>query len=329
MNSWVGSETEMNYLVEQLVALGCDFFCIAPGSRSTPLVMAVASNPKAKSIVAHDERSLGFFALGYAKATQKPVAVIVTSGTAVANLFPAVVEASTDHVPLIILSADRPTELRGLGANQAIDQVKIFGSYTRHFFDLSPQMPTQFILNQVREAFIKSVHPLPGPVQLNCQFREPFLPISNSSVLESEVRGDLFSAKAILSPIQLVNLNNVFKHTERGLVVVGAMKTRIEQQAALRIIERLGWRAICDVTSGLRFLDHHQLDHSREFADLQSDCVLQLGGRLILKPLLQWLEYRRGQTHVYVDAYLENHDPSLTVTHRVQADLGWLSENLG
>src|SRR3989338_11669053 len=109
-------------IINQLVNWGCELFCIAPGSRSTPLVLAVAQNSKAKHVIAHDERSLGFFALGHAKATQKPVAVIVTSGTAVANLFPAVIEASLDLVPLIILSADRPTELRNLGVNQTIDQ---------------------------------------------------------------------------------------------------------------------------------------------------------------------------------------------------------------
>ncbi|MEI6805806.1 MAG: thiamine pyrophosphate-binding protein [Myxococcaceae bacterium] len=293
----------MTYLIDQLINLGCDFFCIAPGSRSTPLVTAVAKHPKAKSIIAHDERSLGFFALGYAKATQKPVAIIVTSGTAVANLFPAVVEASLDHVPLIILSADRPTELRGTGANQSIDQIKIFGSYVRYFFDLAPDMPAEFVLNQVREAFLKSTYPLPGPVQLNCQFREPF-PLSSPPFEKGEIR------------------------SKNGIVVVGAMKTRAKQQAALKIIEHLGWPAICDVTSGLRFLKHPQLNHSRNFENLKTDCVLQLGGRLILKPFLQWLESRRGQEHIYVDDYLENHDPGLTVTQRVQCDLEWLLENL-
>ncbi len=308
-------------IINQLIDSGCDFFCIAPGSRSTPLVTAVASNPKAKSIVAHDERSLGFFALGYAKATQKPAAIIVTSGTAVANLFPAVVEASLDHVPLIILSADRPVELRNIGANQTIDQVKIFGSYVRYFFDLPPG----FVSGQVREAVMRSLHPLPGPVQLNCQFREPFVSEGSPAGLSSIA---LFTPPN-LSPSQLTSFNNLLKHAERGLVVVGAMKTRADQQAALQIIERLGWRAITDVTSGLRFLNHPQLDHSREFSNLQADGVLQLGGRLILKPLLQWLESRRGQMHIYVDEYLENHDPGLTVTHRVQCDLRWLSERLG
>lgn len=166
-------------MIGQLFELGCELFCIAPGSRSTPLTVAVANHPKAKSMITHDERSLGFFALGYAKATQKPAAVIVTSGTAVANLFPAVIESSLDHVPLIILSADRPAELRDLGANQTIDQVKLFGGYVRYFFDFPA--PTQaispdFVCSQTRQAYLQAIHPLPGPVHLNCQFREPLFP---------------------------------------------------------------------------------------------------------------------------------------------------------
>lgn len=129
----------------------------------------------------------------------------------------------------------------------------------------------------------------------------------------------------ILTNTQLERLNSLLKKSEQGLVLIGAMKTRSEQQAALKIIERLGWRAMADVTSGLRFLKYPLLDHSREFSELKADCVLQLGGRLILKPLLQWLESRRGQTHIYVDAYLENHNPGLTTTHRIQCDLEWLS----
>jgi 2-succinyl-5-enolpyruvyl-6-hydroxy-3-cyclohexene-1-carboxylate synthase len=315
----------MTHLVDQLISLGCDFFCIAPGSRSTPLIVAVANHPKAKSIVAHDERSLGFFALGYAKAIQKPVAIIVTSGTAVANLLPAIIEASLDHVPLIILSADRPTELRALGANQTIDQVKIFGSYVRYFFDLAPEMPTEFILSQVREAAFKSMHPLPGPVQINCQFREPF---QLESLSCCSVHGKIPPNLPFPKGGDLTHFHHQLKQSKNGLVVVGAMKTRAQQQATLKIIEHLGWRAICDVTSGLRFLKHPQLDHAREFTNLEADCVLQLGGRIVLKPFLQWLESRRGQEHIYVDDYFENHDPGLTVTHRVQADLTWLSENL-
>ena len=123
-------------VVEELVRNGVDFFCVAPGSRSTPLVAAVSGNPKAKPMVHYDERGTAFAALGYARATGRPAAWITTSGTAVANGLPAIVEASTDGVPMLLLTADRPPELRQTGANQTIVQPNIFGEYTRWSFDL-------------------------------------------------------------------------------------------------------------------------------------------------------------------------------------------------
>mgnify|MGYP003336804252 FL=1 len=109
-------------IIEELVRLGVSQYCIAPGSRSTPLTLAAASHSKTKTTVHYDERGLGFYALGLAKSSMTPVALIVTSGTAVANLLPAVIEAYYSCTPLFILSADRPPELRETGANQAIDQ---------------------------------------------------------------------------------------------------------------------------------------------------------------------------------------------------------------
>src|SRR5262245_7276987 len=123
-------------MVEELVRNGVDRFVICPGSRSAPLALAAAGHPKAKTVVHFDERGAGFYAAGYASATLSPAAVITTSGTAVANLFPAVIEASKKKIPMIVLTADRPPELRHTGANQTIDQVKIFGDYARWFVDL-------------------------------------------------------------------------------------------------------------------------------------------------------------------------------------------------
>ena len=116
-------------LIEELVRSGVDTFCIAPGSRSTPLVVAVAQNGRARSIVHYDERGAAFHALGYGRATGTPAAVITTSGSALANVWPAVVEASLERVPLLVLSGDRPPELQDAGANQTMDQVKFFGAY--------------------------------------------------------------------------------------------------------------------------------------------------------------------------------------------------------
>eukprot|EP00466_Bigelowiella_natans_P001698 jgi/Bigna1/140303/aug1.55_g15011 len=128
----------INYLwsalvVEELVRLGIKYLCIGPGSRSTPLTIAAAENANITTIVHFDERSLAFYALGLAKGSGEPVGVLTTSGTAVANLLPAIVEAKQDSVPLVIMSADRPIELLDCGANQAIDQSHIFRSFVTHF----------------------------------------------------------------------------------------------------------------------------------------------------------------------------------------------------
>ncbi|MFW5973523.1 MAG: thiamine pyrophosphate-binding protein, partial [Bacteroidota bacterium] len=122
-------------LIDQLVTSGVTLFFIAPGSRSTPLTMAAARHGGARTVVHFDERGTCFMAVGAARATGRPAAWITTSGTAVANGFPAVVEASIDHIPVILLTADRPPELRHTGANQTVDQAKIFGEQVRWFFD--------------------------------------------------------------------------------------------------------------------------------------------------------------------------------------------------
>jgi len=125
-------------IVGELVRGGVGVFCVAPGSRSTPLTLAAERHPTARVVVCIDERSLGFYALGYGKGSGKAAAVISSSGTAVANLLPAAVEAHESCAPLLLLTADRPPELRDTGANQTIDQVKIFGSYARFGVDLAP-----------------------------------------------------------------------------------------------------------------------------------------------------------------------------------------------
>ena len=118
-------------LIEELVRNGVDTFCVAPGSRSAPLSVAVARHDRARCIVHHDERGAAFHALGYARASGAPAAVVTTSGSALANVWPAVVEASLANTPLLVLSADRPPELQDTGANQTMDQVRFFGNFVR------------------------------------------------------------------------------------------------------------------------------------------------------------------------------------------------------
>lgn len=195
-SSKIELESNLNALwggtaVEELCRNGIGTFFIAPGSRSAPLAVAVVRSPHAQLFVVHDERSAGFLALGFARATGRAAAVVTSSGTAVANLLPAVVEAHMDNIPMLLLTADRPPELRDTGANQTIDQVNIFGSYVRWFADVpcpTQEIPLRKLLSDVDHAVHMSGS-LPlfdlaaeastqecGPVHLNFMFREHLAP---------------------------------------------------------------------------------------------------------------------------------------------------------
>lgn len=165
-------------LVEELVRAGVGLFCIASGSRSAPLALAVAAHPRAEYVMHYDERGTAFCALGYGRATRRPAAWITTSGTAVANGMPAVVEASMDAVPMLLVTADRPPELRAAGANQTIDQVKIFGNYARWQFDLpapDPAIDPAVVLTTADQAVYRTMRMPAGPVHLNAMYREPLV----------------------------------------------------------------------------------------------------------------------------------------------------------
>ncbi|KPV52145.1 2-succinyl-5-enolpyruvyl-6-hydroxy-3-cyclohexene-1-carboxylate synthase, partial [Kouleothrix aurantiaca] len=167
-------------LVDELVRAGVRHFCVCPGSRSTPLALTIARHPAARLWLHIDERSAGFFALGMAKAQRAPVALVCTSGTAAANFMPAVVEAFYARVPLLVLTADRPHELRDVGAPQTIDQIDLFGKHAKWFVDMAEPTEMPDLLRYVRtvagRAVATAVRGPAGPVHLNCPFREPLMP---------------------------------------------------------------------------------------------------------------------------------------------------------
>src|SRR6476646_8244993 len=165
--------------VDELVRSGMRAACTAPGSRCAPLVLSLAREPRLRCYSHVDERCAGFFALGLAKASGLPVAVACTSGTAAAELLPAVVEAREARVPLLVLSADRPPELRDTGAGQAIDQLKLFGAAAKWFFDIGTHEATSARLRWIRtlacRAYATAVDGRPGVVHLNFALREPLV----------------------------------------------------------------------------------------------------------------------------------------------------------
>ena len=166
-------------MVDEFARCGVQHVCTSPGSRNSPIVTALARDERLRCWSHVDERSCGFFALGAAKASRRPVVITCTSGTAGANLLPAVIEADHAHVPLIILTADRPAELREVGAGQAIDQLKLFGDAVRWFFELDLADASEARLRWIRSlacrAYWTAGGPRPGPVHLNVPLREPLV----------------------------------------------------------------------------------------------------------------------------------------------------------
>ncbi|QIN79928.1 2-succinyl-5-enolpyruvyl-6-hydroxy-3-cyclohexene-1-carboxylic-acid synthase [Rubrobacter marinus] len=336
-------------IVEELVRSGVGLFCVAPGSRSTPMVAALARNPKARSLVHFDERGTSFAALGYARATGAPAAWITTSGTAVANGLPAVVEASVDGVPMILLTADRPPELRQTGANQTIDQPDIFGDFVRWRFDLpapDPEIDPAMVLTTMDQAVYRSRRSPSGPVHLNLMFREPFLPDG-----DDEPTGGPTSWRASARPYtryaatrpavddaEVALVRDALGPVGRGLVVAGRLPSREQGEAVVGLAESLGWPLLPDVGSQVRLgpsspnvVAHYDaLLASEAFAGSHApEAVLHVGGRALSKRLEKFLAAARPDPHVVVRENPFRLDPSHRVTHSVEADVAVFCASLG
>jgi 2-succinyl-5-enolpyruvyl-6-hydroxy-3-cyclohexene-1-carboxylate synthase len=290
-------------IIEELSRLGADYFCVASGSRSSPLVIALAQNKKLRSFVHFDERGLGFHAMGYSAATKKPAVLICTSGTAAANFFPAVIEASKKKLPLIVITADRPPELRQTGAVQTIDQVGLFGKYTQWATDMpcpDTKMDPQFVLTTIDQAWYQAVRHR-GVVHINCMFRPPLSLVATSEDLKTYTKPLVrwllskapytdyvtgFESVALPIPKKISGRLDAIKD---GVIVVGKIAGADEADLVLHLAEKLGWPVFADISSGLRLgHDHphliHYFDHllsSEEMIKkLSFDGVLHLGGRM-------------------------------------------------
>ena len=242
-------------LVDGLVGGGAEHACLSPGSRSTPLAIALARDPRLRVHVHLDERSSAFFALGLAKVEPKPVIVATTSGTAAAELFPAVVEASQSRTPLVLLTADRPPRVRGTGANQTIVQPDLFGGYVRTSLDL-PVPATHGQEAWWRQAARESLEAMygdpPGPIHLNCPFEEPLspseevaMPVASEERYESPRR-----AEDVLGPDESDRLADLVSGA-RGAIVVGGWPGQLSGIDRVWS-EMLGWPVIAEPTSGSR-----------------------------------------------------------------------------
>ncbi|MFO1450457.1 MAG: 2-succinyl-5-enolpyruvyl-6-hydroxy-3-cyclohexene-1-carboxylic-acid synthase [Opitutaceae bacterium] len=301
-------------LVETLVHLGLRQAVVSPGSRSTPLTLALVAHPAVECIPVLDERSAGFFALGLAKQTFRPVVLVCTSGTAAANYYPAVIEAHESGSPLLVLTADRPPEMRACNSGQTIDQQKLFGDYVRWQHELCVPEATNERLRYLRQtlmnAWERSMGAFPGPVHLNVPFRDPLVPRKGEPLLEVDL-GDEQAFFSHLRPESASRTPSTFwlrPTTSRGLIVAGAAATpdpHAYAHAVLGLAEATGWPVLADVLSPVRthaprgaavittydtFLRDESL--ARELTPRQ---VLCLGGWPTSKVLRTWMETSQAE----------------------------------
>jgi 2-succinyl-5-enolpyruvyl-6-hydroxy-3-cyclohexene-1-carboxylate synthase len=336
-------------VIEELVRCGVTTLCISPGSRSTPLVVAAAENPRARTVVHTDERGASFYAMGYAKATGLPAALICTSGTAVANYFPAVIEASQSAVPLLILSSDRPVELRDTRSPQTINQVNIFGDYLRWHFDLpapDTALSPSFLLTTVDQAVYRSVSRPAGPVQINCQFREPLISDQQEenwdnylSVLDPWQNTGLpfttyAKSESIPSIEDLDRIGKMIASSNNGLLIAGQLSAGTDKEAIIRLASELGWPLLADINSGIRFarlasenagcvIAHYDLYlRTEKFRKKFSpDLILHMGGMPVSKSLNQYIEESHAE-YIVVNSHPFRQDPMFRVTQRIETNPG-------
>lgn len=291
-------------LLDGLAAAGVERVVISPGSRSTPLVLACRQHPSLQDWVLVDERSAAFFALGMARATQTPVAVIATSGSAPAHWYPAVIEADQSAIPLLLLSADRPPELQDCGANQTINQLNLFQQAVRAFHPLSCADGAPNSLNHVRNLGIRAAHqsqwPLPGPVHINIPFREPLVP-EQLPALTSEMRAVPVEVPSLLAPGTQLDRIAGRIDGQPGLIVCGPGNYAKGFAAALaQLADALNCPVLADPLSGLRFGTHDRsrilcrydafLQRDAFTAHQQPQWLLRFGAMPVSRALLQYLD---------------------------------------
>ncbi|MFT6927947.1 MAG: 2-succinyl-5-enolpyruvyl-6-hydroxy-3-cyclohexene-1-carboxylate synthase [Psychromonas sp.] len=315
--------------IEELVRNGISDFCIAPGSRSTPLTLAAAGHKEVNTHVHFDERGLGFFALGLSQFSRKPVVIITTSGTAVANLYPAVIEAKQSAIPLIVLSADRPPELLDCGANQAIDQCRIFSHYPVFFAQIpsaTTQIKPNYLLTTINQG-LQQQKQTPAPIHFNIAFSEPLYPHTAT-----------LNYQSYLHPLQewLTDKQPFSRYFHNEAPFPAATETTLRDKKVVIIVGR-----VSDLKQAIAIAEFAALNNYPLLADQQStiagnannlhyydlllvndkftetlqqaDIIVQFGDHLISKRLNQFIDEFAGD-YLLVDSSNARIDP----THRLR-----------
>ncbi|HEV2945572.1 MAG TPA: 2-succinyl-5-enolpyruvyl-6-hydroxy-3-cyclohexene-1-carboxylic-acid synthase [Solirubrobacteraceae bacterium] len=321
--------------VDELARCGMSAACTSPGSRCAPLVLTLAREEQLRCYSHIDERCAGFFALGLAKASGLPVAVACTSGTAVAELLPATIEAREARVPLLLMTADRPPELRENGAGQAIDQLKLFGDAAKWFFEVGTHDASPARLRWMRtlacRAYWTALEGRPGVVHLNFSLREPLV---SDELLSEDDSGRPDGRPYVSRPhTRLVAsakdgaLHDLLSGAQRGVVVAGRHERNTPLgKVAAAFAQAAGWPLLADPLSGARrgpaaVAHYDALLREESFAHWAvPDLVLRVGDLPVSKPLRTWLAGLDGVRQVALDPEGAWQDPASVLSHCLAVD---------
>ncbi len=331
---------------ETLARLGLQTAIVCPGSRSTPLTLALARHPAIETLPILDERSAAFFALGCAKRQFCPVVLVCTSGTAGANFYPAVIEAYESGVPLLIFTADRPPELRNCASGQTIDQQKLFGSFTKRYAELAVPVAEAGMLAYLRQTLVSgwgsAIADQPGPIHFNCPFRDPLAPLPDGKTagIAATFNSDQFF-RAVTPPTAAIEQTpylslSAWQPGSQGIIIAGPATPKNPQEycaAVSDLSELLGWPVLAAGLSPLR--NYSRLNSSllstydiilrnQSRADaLIPQQVVQLGSLPISPVLRQWLQ--KVQPQRWIIGSQRNLDPLHGHTHFWTTDIETLS----
>lgn len=333
--------------VNELGRGGVAHACICPGSRSTPLALALQAEPAMRVWMHIDERSAGFFALGLARATRAPVALLCSSGTAAANFLPAVVEARFSRVPLLVLTADRPPELRDVGAAQTIDQLRLYGGHVKLFIDLPVPELTETLLRSVRLTAARAIAVAsagpPGPVHLNFPFREPLVPPPDlpdpsldldPTALDGRAGGSAYTRVSTgvqrLEPALVARLGAELAVAQRGILVCGPHDDPCFAPAVTELAAELGFPILADPLSQVRAGRHDRglvVDNYDAFLrdgatceSLAPELIVRFGALPTSKPLQQFLQRYADRRQLVVDGDGGWREPLAVAADLVHAD---------
>jgi 2-succinyl-5-enolpyruvyl-6-hydroxy-3-cyclohexene-1-carboxylate synthase len=327
-------------LVDELSALNIKNVVISPGSRSTPISMLVNEHPDLKSYIAVDERGAAFFALGLAKSTKQPTVLICTSGTAASNYLPAISEAKESRIPLIVMTADRPHELRDIGAPQAMNQIGLYGSFVKQFIELAipeaSEAMYQYARTSVNRLYRSCMTAPKGPVHINIPLREPLVPnfsigdIFSSGKRQANAHTIITETFATISKNTICKIIELFHSNRKGLLVCGPY---VEEAALHKIVELskiLGYPVLCDpLSNGRQIISDETVicdsyDTFLRFEEIvetiDSEIIIRFGAMPVSKTFTQYVQKQKECELIVIDEGDLWRDPTLRATQMISCD---------